>query len=156
MGGSNFQDIVSGVRPVVDIAPAAYAATVSGTGVNAGNATRAAGMSLGFVISTGVFSGGLDAVNKITVSFEKDDNGAFSSPVAVPATDIFGAERISDNSVWDLLLDLAADESNSFKVGIRLNDPDNSWYRAVLTEGGTVIGFVSVIGIVGPDFQPES
>lgn len=153
---SNFQDNVSGVRPVQDVAPQQITATTSGGGVDVANTSRAAGMALSFVINTGAFSGGLDGSNLLTVSFEKDDNSGFSSPTAVPAADIFGAERISDNSTWDLILDDASDEDNSFKVGIRLNDPDNSFYRAVLTETGTVDGFIGVIALVGPDFQPES
>ncbi len=155
MSGSNFKDMVSGVRPAVEVAAIAYTGDINGVGVDTSNASRNAGTSLAFVVNTGVFSGGLDGTNFITVSFEKDDNSGFSSPTAVPASQIYGAQRVSDDADWDLLLNEAADESNSFKVGIRLNDPSNAFYRIVLTEDATVVGVIAANSLLGPDLQPE-
>lgn len=155
MGGSNFRDGVSGIRPVQAFGPATFSASANGAAVDISNGTDAASTSLSFVINVGTFSAGLDGANLITVSFEKDTDSGFGTAVAVPAADIFQAFR-SDNTAWDLILDDSADEDTSFKVGVLINDPDREFYRIVLTETGTVTGVIGAVAVLTPDFQPEA
>lgn len=151
----NVRDLVNIIRPETAVEAQAISATTNGAAIDVTNASKAAPTSLTFAINVGTFSAGLDGSNKITVSFQKDDNSGFSSPVAVPASDIFGALR-SDNAVWDLILDDATDEGKTFRVGVKLNDPANGFYRAVLTVAGTVSGFIAADAVVTPDFSPEA
>ena len=155
MGASNFQDNVSGMRPAASIPPQQVTATISGTGIDVSNTSNNASTSaLTFVVSTGA-DAALDGSNFFTLSFEKAADSGFSAPVAVPAEDIFGAQRISDLSDWDLLLNAAADSDNTFKVGVRMNDSTRPFYRPVLTETGTADLFVAIAGVTSPDLQPE-
>ncbi len=155
MGASNFRDMVSGIATQPAFDPKQVTATANGNAIDVSNsAASGSGLSLAFVVNTGAFTLGLDGSNKLTVSVEKSVDSAFSSPIAVPATDVYGAVRGSDVSAWDLELDDASDENNTFKIGVRLNDPSTPFYRLVFTETGTVDGFISAVGVIGPDAQP--
>ena len=151
--GTN-RDVVSGIRAVNAVAAVAITGTVTGLAVDLTNATLQASTGVAFVVNTGVFSGGLDGSEFLTVTFQKSVDSAFTVPVAVPSTDIYGALR-ADATAWDLLLDNVADESTAFRVGLRI-DPGFGFVRIVLTETGTVVGVISATAIVSPEDQPEA
>lgn len=148
------RDMVSGIRTVNTVAAAQITANTNGTAVDLTNASLTASTGIAFTINTGAFSGGLDGSNLLTVTFEQSVDSAFTVPVAVPAGDVFGALR-ADAATWDLILDDSADEGTSFRVGVK-TDPAYGFMRPVLTETGTVDGFISVTAIVGTEDAPEA
>ena len=129
------------------IAPASITATTNGNSHQVSTtAARLAAGALWFDILVGAVSAA-DATNFFTFSVQKDDNTGFSSPTTVPASDIIVSEDQA-GVAWDRLINATGEADNNYKIGIRLRDPDNDFYRLVVTETLTASAIIGASAVL--------
>lgn len=108
--------------------PASMTATVTGLTVDCLGAEE-----ITFLVESGTFA--FDGTNNFTVTVQEGDLSNGTDMATIAAVDYLAARR-SDGSVWDRLIDNAADDDSAFLLTVAKST--KRYRRIILTEAGVV------------------
>jgi hypothetical protein len=132
--------LVHDIKQATALAAATLAATMNGNVID----TLGFG-SLTFLITVGDSTSAFDGTNNLTWKVQEGDLSDGSDMADIAAGD-YVASIFEAGTAWDRKNDAAADDEESFAIGVRLNT--KRYRRLVVTEAGVVLVPASAVAVL--------